>query len=87
MQKRPLVVGAVMLASALSYGVVQMTEASPAVGVTSSSEMTSATTPVLQVAPSSDVATLFGSLSDTTTLLAAGVTLLGIAAGVRRHTC
>jgi hypothetical protein len=94
MQKRYVVVGAVMLvASAVSYGLVQMTEASPATvemvaTAGSSIGIAAAAAPlVLPVTPAVEFATESHSATDAAMLLATGATLIGIAAGVRRHTC
>ena len=91
MEKRHLVVGVVMfLASAASYGLVQMTEASPTVDVIAvASPVMSVTSvaPLITAAPALEFSETFGSLSDTTMMFAAGAVLLGLAAGVRRHTC
>ena len=49
--------------------------------------VTSAGTPPLMMSPAANVGEMFGTLSDTTMMFATGVALIGIAAGVRRHTC
>jgi hypothetical protein len=90
MQKRHVVVGAVMLLSAVvSYGLVRMRAASPALELVESSSSPSmavaAASPLLVQSSTVEFAETLASLSDTTMMLAAGVALLGLAAGVRRH--
>jgi hypothetical protein len=92
MQRRHVVIGLVMaVASAVSFQLVY-TEASP------STKLVSVTAPAMKMAvPAPTVALsgthasdplldVFVSISDTTMMFATGVALLGIAAGVRRHT-
>lgn len=92
MQKRHLVVGAVMLlASVVSYGFVRMTAASPAMDADPPSGASigigAATPPLVVPVSSVDSHDLLTSLSDTTMMFAAGVALFSLAAGVRRHSC
>jgi hypothetical protein len=92
MQRRHVVIGLVMaVASAVSFQLVY-TEASP------STELVSVTAPAMKMAvPAATVALphanaidpfmdVLISISDTTMMFATGVALLGLAAGVRRHT-
>ena len=87
-------VGVVLLvASGVSYGLVYSTEASPAafeaveVGGTGI-VMKQAAAPLVVMTPDRFGFIAFvDSIPDTTVLLASGVTLLALAAGVRRHTC
>lgn len=84
--------GAVMvLASVVSYGFVRMTAASPAMDVDPSSGtpigVGAAVLPLVVPASSIEMHDLLTSVSDTTMMFAAGVALLSLAAGVRRHSC
>ena len=90
MRKRHVVVGVVMLlASAVSYGLVQMTEASAAFEVVASAtpmmNLASAPAPLVTPSPAAGFGGVLGSISDTTMMFAIGAALIGIAAGVRRH--
>jgi hypothetical protein len=89
MQKRHVIVGAVMLlASAASYSLAHIAATIATFDVADSS------TPAvgLATAPSGPLSTPnaqlidhLGVLSDTSVFVVVGVTLLGIAAGLRRH--
>jgi hypothetical protein len=91
MQKRHLVVGAVMvLASVVSFHVVQTTQAPAAIEVVEAgrpASVMSATAPLPVTSASDDLGDVVTSVSDITTMFAIGAALLGLAAGVRRHTC
>jgi drug/metabolite transporter (DMT)-like permease len=90
MQKRHLIVGLVMfVASVVSYGYVHMTAASPAIEVvdtaTPSVGVTAAASPLVFPAAALEVSEALVSLPDSGILFAAGVALMGLAAGIRRH--
>lgn len=89
-------VGVVMfLASVVPYGLAEMAGANPAaeaVGVTAAVDAASpsvnvASAPSVFSAGTVELDEMLGSFSDPTMMLASGVALLGLAAGVRRHTC
>ena len=86
-----MVVGAAMLlAGVVSYGLVRTRAASPALEVVESSSGPSAgvsavASPLVLPLSTFEFAETLASLSDTAMMFAAGVALLGLAAGVRRH--
>jgi hypothetical protein len=92
MQKSHLLLSLVLiLATLISYGVVQMTEARPVHAEVVATEQASSTgtgTPMMVV--KSHVPAVFpllATIPDAATLFVTGATLLAIAAGVRRHAC
>ena len=92
MRKRHLVVGVFLLmAGVVVYQLRQPTEASPAavelVEVTPGIAFKAAVVPLVMTSESSDVVSVFDSISDAAVLGATGATLLVIAAGVRRRAC
>jgi hypothetical protein len=92
MRKRHLVVGVfLVMAGFVVYQLRQPTEASPAavelVEVTPGIAFKAAVVPLVMTSESSDVVSVFDSISDAAVLGATGATLLVIAAGVRRRAC
>jgi len=92
MRKRHLVVGVfLVMAGVVVYQLRQPTEASPAavelVEVTPGIAFKAAVVPLVMTSESSDVVSVFDSISDAAVLGATGATLLVIAAGVRRRAC
>ena len=98
MQKRLVAFGVVIfVASAVLYGFAQIAGASPAtdaVAVTpvleaasSSVEVGSAPASIMLSGATLELAEVLESISDPTMMLATGVALFGLAAGVRRRSC
>lgn len=93
MRKRHLIVGVFMVvASAVSYELVHPTEASPASvelieAATAGVAFKTAVVPLVMTSDSSDLVSVFESVSDAAVLGATGAVLLVIAAGVRRRAC
>ena len=94
MQKRHLLVGLVMLvASAVSYGLVQLTEASGAPteiaepAAQGGMGVTAAASPIVLPPDTVSIVSLIDSVPDAAMLFATGATLLALAAGMRRRSC
>jgi hypothetical protein len=92
MQKRYVVVLlAVLMAGIAIYGLAQMTEAGPVVEAVEAASpvmmrMTTQTAHVPTPSTMARVKDYIGDFSDTTMLVATGIALIGLAAGVRRQT-
>ena len=90
MQKRHLLVAVVMLvASAVSYSLVQMTEASQSIDTAAPARhgmgVTAAASPLVLAVDTVSLASMIDAVPDAAMLFATGATLLAVAAGVRRR--
>ena len=90
MQKKRLAVGLLLLvASAVSYELVHLTEASPASGAPVESVPVSgvhaAAVPIMLPVPVAAQTSLFGPVSDAALFAATGAALFVIAAGIRHR--
>lgn len=92
MQTNHVLAGVVMfIASVASSGFVHVAAASPSTETVETTSaptvgVTAAGSPFVLPSAGPEWVEMLGSVSETTRLFAAGVALLGLAAGVRRHT-
>jgi hypothetical protein len=77
--------------SAASYGFAQIPAPSPSTEIPSAAvaatDITVAASPLILPSASFEFIEMLSAVSDATMLFATGVALIGLAAGVRRHTC
>jgi hypothetical protein len=87
MQKRLVVVGSVMfVASVVLYGIGRVDGVTDIIGTDASAAFAFAAWPGLVPGATQDAIDIVSALSDSAMLLATGVALIALAAGVRRQT-